>query len=180
MLVKNTGKYQTKDIEDMTPEILVSQASKTAITNEGDNSNPNLLTVLTARPKRSHNTDALAIKLNRLHEKSAQCYSYKDFLSRSIQEKLVPKGLELNLEATIGIYYQEFIDNWYSILKDFSIIVMKQIVTYCKETEEKTQTRITEIKATLKQQLKRNDYTEIQNIKLSKTGGKADLIPTEI
>ena len=57
---------------------------------------------------------------------------------------------------------------------------MKQIVTYCKETEEKTQTRITEIKATLKQQLKRNDYTEIQNIKLSKTGGKADLVPTEI
>ena len=57
---------------------------------------------------------------------------------------------------------------------------MKQIVTYCKETEEKTQTRITEIKANLKQQLKRNDYTEIQNIKLSKTGGKADLVPTEI
>ena len=93
------------------PEILVSQAAKTAITNEGDNTNPNLLTVLTARPTRSHNTDALAIKLNRLHEKSAQCYSYKDFLSRSIQEKLVPKGLELNLEPTIGIYDQEFIDN---------------------------------------------------------------------
>ena len=55
--------------------------------------NPNFLT---AKPPRTHNTDILAIELNRLREKSARYNSHKDFLSRCIQEKLVPKGLELS------------------------------------------------------------------------------------
>ena len=64
-------------------------------------------------------------------------------------------------------------DNWYSNLKDFSLFLMKQILTYCEKTEEKTQTSITEIEATLKQQLKKDDYTEIQNtIKVNETATK--------
>ena len=69
--------------------------------NKGDNTNPNLLT---PRPPRTHNTDALVIKLNLLSEKSG-------FLSCCIQEKLVTKGLKLGLEPTIGNYDQEVIDN---------------------------------------------------------------------
>ena len=54
---------------------------------------------------------------------------------------------------------------------------MKQIVTYCKKTEKKTQTNITEIETTLTQQLKKYDFTEIQNtIKVKET----DLAPTKI
>ena len=82
------GKRLRGDIEDLTPEILVSQASASTITDEGDNTNPNLLT---ARPPRTHNTDALAIKLDGLREESARYNSYKDFLFRCIKKKLVPK-----------------------------------------------------------------------------------------
>ena len=49
---------------------------------------------------------------------------------------------------------------------------MKQIVAYCEKTKEKTQTSITEIEATLKLQLKKVDYTEIQNIKVNETATK--------
>ena len=53
---------------------------------------------------------------------------------------------------------------------------MKQIVTYCEKTEEKTQTTITEIEATLKKQLKKHDYAEIQNtIKVNETATKQTL-----
>ena len=117
------------DTEDLTPEILVNQASASTITDEGDNTNPNLLTT---KPPRTHNNDALTIKLNCLHEKSARYNSHKDFLSRCIQEKHVPKGLELSLDPTIGNYDQEFIDNWISNLKDFSLVLMKQVVTFCE------------------------------------------------
>ena len=95
-------------MEDLTPEILVSQASTSTITDEGDNTNPNLLRT---RPTRTHNTDALAIKLNSLRKKSARYNSHKDFLFRCIQGKLVPKGLELTLEPTIGYYCQQLINN---------------------------------------------------------------------
>ena len=37
------GKRLRGDIEDMTLEILVSQVSESTITDEGDNTNPNLL-----------------------------------------------------------------------------------------------------------------------------------------
>ena len=47
---------------------------------------------------------------------------------------------------------------------------MKQIVTYWEKTKKKTQTSIAEIKAILKQQLKKDDYAEILNtIKVSET-----------
>ena len=50
---------------------------------------------------------------------------------------------------------------------------MKQIVVFCEKTEAKTQTSITEIEATLKQQLKEDDYAEIQyTIKVNETATK--------
>ena len=164
------GKRLRGDIGDLTPEILISQALASTITDEVDNTNRNLLT---ARPPRTHDTDALVIKLNRFRKKSARYNSHKDFLSCCIQEKLVPKGLELSLKPTIGNYDKEFINNWYSNLKDFSLILMKQIVAFCEKTDEKTQTSITETKATLKQQLKKDDYAEVQNtFKVNETATK--------
>ena len=64
-----------------------------------------------------------------MHAKSARNKSHKDFLSRCIQEKLVPKDLELNIEPKIGNFDRELVDNWYLNLKDLSLILMKQIVT---------------------------------------------------
>ena len=95
-VTKNHGKISNQrpvkrlrgDIEDMTLETLVSQVSKSTITDEGDNTNPNLLM---ARPPRTHNTDALAINLNVLCEESARYISYRDFLFCSIQKKFVSK-----------------------------------------------------------------------------------------
>ena len=50
---------------------------------------------------------------------------------------------------------------------------MKQVVTFCEQTEGKTQTSIAEIEPTLKQQLKKDDYAEIQNtIKVNETATK--------
>ena len=50
---------------------------------------------------------------------------------------------------------------------------MKQIVVFCEKTEAKTQTSITEIEATLKQQLKEDDHAEIQyTIKVNETATK--------
>ena len=39
---------------------------------------------------------------------------------------------------------QDFVDNWYSNLKQFSVVLMKQIVAYCGKTEQKTQKNINE------------------------------------
>ena len=77
--------------------------------------------------------------------------SHKKSLIRCIENKLIPKGLELLLEPTVGDYDQEFIDNWYSNLKEFYFILMKDIVKFCGKTIEETQIK-------LKQNLDKGEY----------------------
>ena len=52
--------------------------------------------------------------------------------------------LRFNLDGlqNIGNFDQDFVDNWYSNLKQFSVVLMKQIVAYCGKTEQKTQKNI--------------------------------------
>ena len=122
------------------------------------------LNIFTKKPTKTHYTDTLAIKLKCLRKKSAWYSSHKEFLSQFIQDKLVLKDLKLSLEPKIGNCGQKFIDNCYSNLKDFSLILMKHIIRYCEKTEQKIQTSITDIEAILKQQLKKHDYAKIQNV----------------
>ena len=47
-----------------------------------------------------------AMKLNRLKDKNARYQSHREFLSQCIESKLIPKGLKLELEPTIGNHDQ--------------------------------------------------------------------------
>ena len=57
----------------------------------------------------------------------------KIFLLQGIIEKLIYKELELMLEPTIGNQNQEFLDNWHSKLKQFSLSLMEDILQFCKK-----------------------------------------------
>ena len=139
--------------------IIVNQAPTATVIEELVNINHNFLT---ASPITIHNTDGLALELNRLKEKSARYLSHKDFISQYIKSKLVPKGLELTLEPTIGNYDQDFIDNWYSNLKDFSLVLMERIVSFCDKTKEETTIKINSTESILKQKLEKKEYEEIK------------------
>ena len=79
------------------------------------------LNLLSTDKKREKQTTYLAIKLNRLHDKNTRYESHRDFLLQCIREKIIPKELELMFEPTIVNHNQEFLDNWYSKLKQFSL-----------------------------------------------------------
>ena len=97
----------------------------------------------------------------------ARYNSHRNFLSKYIQENLVPKWQEITLEPTIWNSDEDFVDNWYTNLKQFSIVLMKLTVAYWEKTEQKTQKIISETKTILKQQLKKEDYEEIKNTIIS-------------
>ena len=71
-------------------------------------------------------------------------------MNHYLAEELVPKGLRLQLEPTIGKYDQEFVDTWYAKLKSFSLTLIKEIASYCHKTIEQTKQNIREIKTNLK------------------------------
>ena len=112
--------------EEQTPNILVEQASTCTLVNKDTNQ---ITSSLQQTPAINKNKEQVALKLNRLKDKVTRYESRKDFLTRCIAEKLIPKGLKLELEPTIGNFDQEFVDEWYSTLKGFSLILMKDITT---------------------------------------------------
>ena len=79
------------------------------------------------------------------------------------QGNTFPKGLEITTETKIRIFDQDLIDKYYTKFKQFFIVLMKQIVSFCDKTEQKTQNSIHETKTSLKQQLKGVDFEEITN-----------------
>ena len=117
--------------DESTPGIVLDAPSTSALIEEEPQPNLNLLFTDEQREKQ---TTYLAIKLNRLHQKDSRFKSHRDFLSQCIREKLIPKGLQLMLEPTIGNHNQEFLDNWYSKLKEFSLSLMEGIVQFCDKT----------------------------------------------
>ena len=46
-------------------------------------------------------------------------------LTHCIAVKITPKGLNFELESTIGNFDQEIIDKWYFKLQGFSLVLMK-------------------------------------------------------
>ena len=97
-----------------------------------------MLYMINIKTIKNINRKGVALKLNRLKEKHARYESHKEFLTRCISEKLVPQGLKLELEPMIGNHDQEFLDNWFSKLNEFSLSLMKDIVTFCDKTIGKT------------------------------------------
>ena len=104
----------------------------------------------------------MALKLNRLKDKSIIYESDKDFLNHCLAEKLVPKGLRLELETTIGNDDQEFVDTWYAKLKSFSLTQMKDIVSYCDKTIAQTKQNIRETETDLKSVTAKEEYFQIE------------------
>ena len=84
------------------------------------------------------------------------------FLNRCVAEELVPKGLEVTLEPTTGNHDQEFLDNWYSKQKQFSLSLMKDIVQFCNKIINKTAQDIKNTESSLKRNASQNQYYTIQ------------------
>ena len=127
----NQRTKQLRQENENTPGIILDAPSTSKLIGAKPQPNLNLLSTDEQREKQ---TTYLAIKLNQLHDKNTRFESHRDFLSQCIREKLIPKGLELMLEPTIGNHNKEFLDNWYSKLKQFSLSLMEDIVQFCDKT----------------------------------------------
>ena len=74
------------------------------------------------------------------------------------------KGLELMLEPTVGNLDQEFIDKWYSSLKELSVTSMKHIVIFNDKTIKETNDKNNQTDSKLKAKLEKAEYEEIKKL----------------
>ena len=139
---------------------MVEQASTCTLVNQDKNQ---MRSSLQQTPATNKNKEKVALKLNRLKDKVTTYESHKDFLTRYTAEKLIPKGLNIELEPTIGNFDREFVDEWYSKLKGFSLILMKDITTYCEKTIKSTNESIRNTEATLRNLTQSQEFLNIEN-----------------
>ena len=151
------SKCQQEENED--PIILVNQVSTATLAEDTVNKENNFLSTPMFREKKK---EQLTLKLNRLKDKHARYKSHKQFLEQCIQAGLIPKGLKPELEATIGNRNQEFLNNWYTKLQDFLLILMEDIVKYCDD-RKKTVTLINSAEVPLKQNIEKKK-TNIEEV----------------
>ena len=104
----------------------------------------------------------LAFKLNFLKDKEARYVSHKTFLTRCVQNRIIPIGLSINVEPTIGNHDEEFLDNWYKKLESFSLSLIEDIVKFCDKTLESVKTEPSQTETELQQN---TDKTEFDLIK---------------
>ena len=119
---------------------------------------------ITKTPATNKSKGQVSRKLNRLKDKVTRHEFQKGLLTRCIAEKLIPKDLKLQLEPTIGNFDQEFVDEWYSKLKGFSLILMKDITTYCEKTIKSTNDSIKNTEATLRNLTENQEFLNIDKV----------------
>ena len=66
-----------------------------------------------------------------MREKEGGYVNHKLFLACCISENIIPNGLRLELEPTIGNHDETFLSNWYEKLQQHSQGFMKDIITFC-------------------------------------------------
>ena len=128
--------------ENTAPAIPVDVSSTATLTEENLGVNDLFLT----ENQKERSTAYLAMKLNSLKDKQARFVSHKEFLTCCLAEELVLEELKATLEPTIGNHDQEFLDNWYSKQKQFSLLVMEDILQFCEKTINKTVPDIKKLK----------------------------------
>ena len=98
-----------------------------------------------------------------MKDKQARLKSHKEPLPRCITDILAPKELKLMLGPSIGNHEQNFLDNWYSKLKQFSLSVRKDIVKFGDKTIDATTTEITTTDSSLKSNTNQKQFKVIQS-----------------
>ena len=103
----------------------------------------------------------LAIKLDRLNDKKGRFESHENYLSKCLTNNLIPNGLKVYVEPSIGNRDDAFLNKWYNRLEEFSRILTRDVVEFYEHEITKTKQEINSTSQQVKHQLNGNEYTEI-------------------
>ena len=83
-------------------------------------------------------------------------------MSRCLENDVVPNGLQLQLEPTIGNFDDEFLNKWHTKLKEYSKDFMKDVIEFCERTQIETDNHINKVTKELKDNIGEQQFTPIE------------------
>ena len=110
----------------------------------------------------SHQARYLVSKLDRLHDKKERYLSHQQFLQKCLDNDIIPNGLRLDLEPTIGNHDEDFLKNWYAKLEEYSKNFMKDVLAFCEKTNTETEANINALNGELNTAVEKEQYDNVQ------------------
>ena len=107
---------------------------------------------------RTRNT---ARKLDRLYDKQDRFESHQQFLKRCLEAQVIPNGLLIELEPSIGNHDEEFLAKWNEKLIRFSRELTEDVIEFCGKTVKDTTAKIAPAKEDLKSSTNETQLKEI-------------------
>ena len=88
----------------------------------------------------------IEFKLRRLQHKANRYEEYNSFLKRCINEKAIPRGMELDIGPVIGNLDDRFVEMWYEVndeaRADFQWKLLKNTLDFCEHSITSVNTEI--------------------------------------
>lgn len=114
-----------------------------------------------SNPEYSREKEHLTFKLDKLNDKKARFESHEAYLTKSLTNNLIPNGLKVYVEPSIGNRDEEFLTQWYGRLDEFSRTLTRDVVGFCEQELSKTKEGIEATSKQLQDLLTENEYTKI-------------------
>ena len=84
--------------------------------------------------------------------------SHIGFLKECKDTRVIPKGLKIDIEPSIGSNNEEFCLLWFKRLEDFSMTLISDIIAYSENIENTTTVKIDEELAHLRRRMRPDDF----------------------
>ena len=130
-----------------------------------DFSSESNVTIITREENSNQDEERIKIiRLDRLRDKEDRYESHIGFLRECLKAKVVPKGLRIDLEPSIGNNDEDFCAKWYARLQEFSLTLMNDILEYSEKIEKTTTDKVSAEKEELKKSMNADDFKEVTEV----------------
>ena len=105
--------------------------------------------------------ESLAFRLDKLNDKKCRYVSHESFLKKCLDNSLIPNGLKVYVEPSIGNRCDEFLEKWHNRMEEFSKVLTTDVIEFCEKEIKQTTNEIEETSKTLKELMTTPEYTEV-------------------
>ena len=85
----------------------------------------------------------LVYKLDNLNDKKTRYLSHESFLKKCLDNNVVPNGLRVFVEPSIGNRNEQFLNEWHELLEGFSRTLTTKVIEFCNAEVQSTETEFT-------------------------------------
>ena len=107
--------------------------------------------------------ERMAKKLDRLRDKQGRYVSHINFIKKCLEQDVIPNGLSVWVEPSIGNRDEVFLNKWHERMKEFSKVLANDVLEWSETTLTKTKGEIDNTTKDLKALVTTKVYNDIQS-----------------